>query len=99
MLSSELRSVRSSRRFQSVSREYAAVVSRESVAQQYPYTGSCIDVKTNLHEKFQRREFHTTKKSVYKSLCSSQLLLLITGLLQVRAPPVVMVRVWLWPHV
>ena len=38
MLSSELRSARSLRHFPSVSREYAAVVSHESVAQQYTCT-------------------------------------------------------------
>ena len=85
MLSSELHSVRSLRRFPSVGTEYAAVVSRASVAQRR-FLHKC---QTNLHEKFQRREFHTTEESVYKSSCSSQLI-------AVRAPPVAMVRVWLW---
>ena len=42
MLSSELGSIRSLRRFRSVGTEYAAVVLCVSVAQQYPYICSCI---------------------------------------------------------
>ena len=52
MLSSELRSVRSLRRFPSVNREYTAVVSRVSVAQQYSYIGSCIDVRRTCTGSF-----------------------------------------------
>ena len=74
MLSSELRSVRSLRRFPSVSTEYTAVVSHASVAQLrvYPYTGSCIHCKCqmNLHEMFHHCEFHTTKEKVFTKACT-----------------------------
>ena len=98
MFFSELRSVRSLRRFPSVSREYAAVVSRTSVTQQYPYIGSCIDVWRTCTKSFSIMSFTQLRKSVYKSLCSPQLLLLITSSLQVCTLLVAMVRVWLWPH-
>ena len=61
MHSSELGSVHSLRRFPSVSTEFAAVVSRTSVAQR---------CQTNLHEKFQHREFHTTKEKVFTKACA-----------------------------
>ena len=62
MLSSELGSVRSLRRFLSVSIEYAAVVSRASVAQQYPYIGSCIDVRRTCTRSFSVVSFTQLKK-------------------------------------
>ena len=62
MLSSELRSVRSLGRFPSVGREYAAVVSRESVAQQYPYISSCIDVIRTCTGSFSVLSFTQLKK-------------------------------------
>ena len=54
MRSSELGSVRSLRRFPSVGTEFAAVhvVSRASIAQQYPYIGSCIDVRQSCTRSF-----------------------------------------------
>ena len=70
MLSSELHSIRSLRRFPSVSREYAAVVSRECVAQQYPYTGSCIDV---------RRSFSVVSFTQLKKKCLQKLVLFPTA--------------------
>ena len=71
MLSSELRSVCSLRRFLSVGTEYAAVVSHASVAQKYPYICRFLHkCQTNLHEKFQRREFHTSKEKVFTKVCA-----------------------------
>ena len=70
MLSSELRSVRSLRRFPSVSREYATVVSRASVAQQYPYKGSCIDVRRTCTKSFSVVSFTQLKKKCLQKLTS-----------------------------
>ena len=70
MLSSELRSVRSLRRFPSVSREYAAVVSRTSVTQQYPYIGSCIDVRQTCTRSFSVVSFTQLKKKSSQKLTS-----------------------------
>ena len=70
MLSSELHSIRSLRRFPSVSREYAAVVSRASVAQQYPYTGSCIDVRQTCTRSFDIVRFTQLKKKCLQKLTS-----------------------------
>ena len=98
MLSSELRSVRSLRCFPSVSREYAAVVSRASIAQQYPYIGSCIDVRRTCTKGFSVMSFTQLKKKCLLKLVLFPTSLLITSSLQVRAPPVAMVRVWLWLH-
>ena len=99
MLSSELCSVHSLQCFPSVGREYATVVLRVSVAQQYPYIGSSIDVRRTCTRSFSIicMSFTQLKKKCLQNLCSTQLLL-ITGLLQVRVLPVAMVRVWLWPH-
>ena len=84
MRSSELGSVRSLRRFPSVGTESAAVVSRASVAQQYPYNRFLHRCQKNLHEKFQRREFHTTKEKVFTKTnlfsCGRSVLLLSTTL-------------------
>ena len=70
MLSSELGSVRSLRRFLSVSIEHAAVVSRASIAQQYPYIGSCIDVRRTCTRSFSFVSFTQLKKK-----CSQKLVL------------------------
>ena len=70
MLSGELRSVRSLRRFPSVSREYAAVVSRANVAQQYPYIGSCIDVRRTCTRSFSVVSFTQLKKKCLQKLTS-----------------------------
>ena len=95
MLSSELHSVRSLRRFPSVGTEYAAVVSRTSVAQQYPYIGSCINVRQTCTRSFSFVRFTQLKKK-----CLQKLVLSPTSahywLIAMRAPPVAMVRVWLW---
>ena len=87
MLSSELGSVRSLRRFPSVGTEFAAVVLRASVAQQYPYIGSCIDVRRTCTRSFSVVSFTQLKKSVYKILCSPLLLLFITSLVPRPHPP------------
>ena len=63
-LSSELRSVRSLRRFPSVSGEYAAAVSRASVAQ-HPYTRFLHRCQTNLHEKLNNTLRPRLKKLVF----------------------------------
>ena len=68
MLSSELRSVRSLRRFPSVSREYAAVLSCASVTQQYPYIGSCIDVRRTCTRSFSIVSFTQLKKKCLQKL-------------------------------
>ena len=68
MLSSELHSVRSLRRFPSVGTEYAAVVSRASVAQQYPYIGSCINVRQTCTRSFSVVSFTQLKKKCLQKL-------------------------------
>ena len=70
MLSSELCSVCSLRHFPSVSREYAAVVSHASFAQQYPYTGSCIDVRQTSMRSFSIVCFTQLKKKCLQKLFS-----------------------------
>ena len=70
MLSSELHSVRSLRRFPSVGTEYAAVVSRASVAQQYPYIGSCINVRQTCTRSFSVVRFTQLKKKCLQKLTS-----------------------------
>ena len=80
MLSSELHSVRSLRRFPSVGTEYAAVVQRASVAQQYPYIDSCINVRQTCTRSFSVMRFTQLKKSVYKTnffSCGHSVLLFI----------------------
>ena len=71
MLSSELRSVRSLRRFPSVGTEYAAVVLRTSVAQQYPYIGSCINVRKTCTRNFSVVRFTQLKKKCLQKLVLS----------------------------
>ena len=71
MLSSELHSVRSLRRYPSVGREYAAVVLRASVAQQYPYIGSCIDVRRTCTGSFSVVSFTQLKKKYSQKLVFS----------------------------
>ena len=70
MLSSKLRSVCSLRRFPSVSREYAAVVLRASVAQQYQHIGSCIEVRQTCMRSFSAMSFTQLKKKCFKKLTS-----------------------------
>ena len=70
MLSSELRSFHSLWRFPSVSREYAAVVLCASVTQQYPYIGSCIDVRRTCTRSFSIVSFTQLKKKCLQKLTS-----------------------------
>ena len=70
MLFSELRFVHSLQRFPSVSREYAAVVSRASTTQQYPYIGSCIDVWQTCTKSFSVVSFTQLKKKCLQKLTS-----------------------------
>ena len=69
MFSSELRSVRSLRRFPSFGTEYAAVVSRVSVAQLYTYIGSCINVRWTCPRSFSFVSFTQLKKVFTKLTC------------------------------
>ena len=71
MRSSELGSVRSLRRFPSVGTESAAVVSRASVAQQYPYIDSCIDVRGTYTRSFSVVSFTQLKKKGLQKLVLS----------------------------
>ena len=67
MLFSELGSVRSVQRFPSVCRDYAAVVLRASVTQQYPYIGSCRDVRRTCTKSFSVVSFTQIKKVFTKA--------------------------------
>ena len=71
MRSSELGSVRSLRRFPSVGTKFAAVVSRASIAQQYPYIGSCIDVRRSRTRSFSVASFTQPKKKCLQKLVLS----------------------------
>ena len=70
MLSSELGSVRSFKTL-SVSqqriRSCSIACERRSAISIHGFLHRC---QTNLHEKFQRREFHTTKEKVFTKACA-----------------------------
>ena len=70
MCSSELGSVCSLRRFPSVGTKFATVVSCASVAQQYPYIGSCIDVRQTCTRSFSIASFTQLKKKCLQKLTS-----------------------------
>ena len=62
MRSSELGSARSLRCFLSVGTEFTDVVSHASIAQQYPYMCSCIDVRQTCTRSFSVASFTQLKK-------------------------------------
>ena len=71
MCSSELGSVRSLRHFPSVGTKFVAVVTCASVAQQYPYIGSCIDVRRTCTRSFSVASFTQLKKKCLQKLVLS----------------------------